>query len=617
MLDKPVPLSSRYSYHAIFSDVCKLRFNHLVTRLYLVSMSLEAILLGIWAIIFATPLRGFLSVVPKTLLLLMASLIIALTRKNYLHMRFLGYSSLLTHCLGQLLSIKFIVYYFVHAIGTCLISKTIPISEIGPKHTLTFYYIQVWLVLPLIYTLQHVLLDLDKLSFNFDLQYQPPAMYISGGFPRIVLKSCILSIAVVLVTLVTFPLLSLPWNIGFLPYVKICALSLFVFINFGFINLAFDAHMSIGCLHKGKPLSSLSSTPVETLISGLSSKRPFTKLTAFQELSYRATSVDTNLRVPIYQARNRDHNLWGNILNECLKVIQETNETVASYMDALDNSLSETRTNGNQSTRDISDDINLFGNESAVAAKFGRHDIFDSMPGSIPYNDTNFDHTMVLSDDNVLLNRSSLRNKNRIDNTKFSKAGYSYPSANHIHRYNEPIMTHDTLLTKLITRIFKDVMRSLNAFFFPSTSNSRPETRQLSIIESWQVSKTKHAKKLVPLPVCHGGAIISLMGFLINALQEDPKGGIVASVGVVLKSLERSVGALGRFADWKPHPYKSQNENNAADEKSQDEDVVTILYDLSIVAFLEIVLKYNVLLNDVFLDEDVVKLSKWVLEMCG
>ena len=72
-------------------------------------------------------------------------------------------------------------------------------------------------------------------------------------------------------------------------------LSFWVMVNFQFINLAFDAHMSIGCLHKGKPISSLSKMPMETLLNGLSSKKAFTKLTAFQELCYRATSPDLSL----------------------------------------------------------------------------------------------------------------------------------------------------------------------------------------------------------------------------------------------------------------------------------------------------------------------------------
>lgn len=102
------------------------------------------------------------------------------------------------------------------------------------------------------------------------------------------------------------------------------------------------------------------------------------------------------------------------------------------------------------------------------------------------------------------------------------------------------------------------------------------------------------------------------MGLLINAIEEDPKGGVVSSVGEVLKCLERSVGALGRFADWHPEVNRK-----STDTDGESPDVISILYDLSVSAFLEIVLKYNVLLNDLYLDDDVVKLSKWVLSQCS
>lgn len=44
-------------------------------------------------------------------------------------------------------------------------------------------------------------------------------------------------------------------------------------------------------------------------------------------------------------------------------------------------------------------------------------------------------------------------------------------------------------------------------------------------------------------------------------------------------------------------------------------DMISVLYQLSTSAFMEIVLEYNVALNDVYLDADVAKLANWFLEV--
>lgn len=105
------------------------------------------------------------------------------------------------------------------------------------------------------------------------------------------------------------------------------------------------------------------------------------------------------------------------------------------------------------------------------------------------------------------------------------------------------------------------------------------------------------------------------MGFLVKSHAEDQKGVVVASVGEVLKVLERSVGVLGRFADWDPKSSLTATLFNK--EVEQGPDAVSVLYNLCISAFLEIVLKYNALLNEVYLDDDVLRLSRWVLDICN
>lgn len=614
MLNAPAPLSSRYTYHTIFSDICKTRFNHLATRLSLTITVIEALILSSASRGYSSTFERLLIFPLRFLLLYLVSLFIIISRKNYLHVQYRGYSNMFKAVLGQIICMRFVIYELVHIICSILIS--IAISDClglagftSSSYSFTrCYRLLICFLVPTIYTSQHCLFDLDRLSFSFETHFNPPQQYISSRVRRILTKCGIMTGCLAVISPFIFLSLSFQWAIGITDYLKMMTLSFCIFFNIEFINISFNAHMSIGCLHKGKPISALSSTPMETLITGLNSTRLFTKLTAFQELSYRATSTDLSLRMPIYHTRYRNTHIWPVILRECLVTIQETNESVTSYLNALENSM-KSQKNLNYQLRDMNsrEKEELFGNEASVHLSRSPSSQ-NRFPGSPPIlSSDQAPHRINLKDDNVLLKRN------------VAKRGASFHSPdNYIqvtHSYNEPIITHDTTLTSLFRSLVKSIKTNISLFFFPSAQPCQGQAQQLSIIDAWCISKRRQAEKLVPLPVCHAECIVSLMGLLINALEEDPKGGVVSSVGEVLKCLERSVGALGRFADWNPEMIIKANEHGKQKEPSTD--AVSILYDLSVSSFLEIVLKYNTLLNDLYLDEDVVKLSKWVLDMCG
>lgn len=613
MLDEPVPLSSRYSYHTIFSDICKTRFNHLATRLSLTFTFFQAILIASLSGGYSSTLERLLIFPLRFLLLYLASLFIIITRKNYLHVQYRGYSNLFKNILGQIFCVRSVVFLLIHS--ACSFSISLAFSDFlglsfgSPSHKfIQCYRLYVWLLIPTLYTLQHSFFDLDRLSFSFETHFQPPQHYIASSLKRTMAKCGILTITATVLSPFIFVSIHSYWFIGFIAQLKLMLLSFLVFFNLEFINVAFNAHMSIGCLHKGKPISSLSSTPMETLITGLTSSKLFTKLTAFQELSYRATSSDLSLRLPIYHTRYRNTHIWPVILRECLITIQETNESVTKYLKTLENSM-KLQEGPHHRARDLyaADNEELFGNQASVNPT-GFPSAQSRFPGSPPITSVNgVSHRITLQEGNVLLKRNSQKQGSQ----KFPYNGDNY--INGLHSYDEPIITHETTLLTLFNTIIGTLKRNLSLFFFPSSISSQDQYQQLSIIEAWYISKRRQAEKLVPLPVCHAECIVSLMGLLINAIEEDPKGGVVSSVGEVLKCLERSVGALGRFADWNPDINKKTSDGKESDAP----DVVSILYDLSVSAFLEIVLKYNVLLNDLYLDDDVVKLSKWVLDMCG
>ncbi|KAG0669867.1 hypothetical protein C6P45_003262 [Maudiozyma exigua] len=482
------------------------------------------------------------------------------------------------------------------------------------------YRLHSWILIPATYTVQHVLFDADKLVFGMDAQYQAPQQYIAARLSKLVARSGILSLMV----LISSPLLYyvIGWSM-FLPIAtqfQLILLSFLIFIQFEIINVTFNAHMSIGCLHKGKPISSLSPSPIETLVSGLSSKKPFPKLTAFQELSYRATSNDMSLRLPIYSSEFKNTNSWSNILTECIQVIKTNNENVNKYLNGLENTMSTQNGNNKAIKNETHQHTNLFGNNqsSVFNGDIRSEYAFDDLNHN---NSNNLSaHRISLQDDDILLrerknpighNSGSYLNNNIADFRNNNIGLDSYRS------YNETIITRDPKIILFLKSVVNNIKNGIVSFFFPANGNKKD--LQLSLFDIWYVNKNRQAEKLVPLAVCHMESVISLMGFLIKAIDESPKGSVVASVGEVLSHLEKSVAILGKYSEWKPegHIKQLRGIDDSNGEATRSNDMISLLYELSISAFLEIVLKYNVLLNDVYLDEDVIKLSKWVLDMCA
>lgn len=529
-------------------------------------------------------------------------------------------------------------------------------------------------MLPLVYNFQFNVLDLDKLQFKFDKQFESPQLIMKNNLKRILLKSIVLTIIIVFITAPFMQFII--WKFcfpGFQSTLKLAILTFLIILNFEFINLAFDSHMTMGCLHKGKPISALSSTPMETLVNGLQSKNQFTKLTAFQELAYRATSMDSSLRMPIYNYNNvnstgstnnnssntdtaainatNNHNtnnmkyynsmshgyknIWSIILKECLSVIYETNENVNDYLVKLNNinnnnnNNDNTLNNINRQFETFKQNENIFGN-SPKQNYNNNSRLSTTNFSNNNATDINYNHKISLHEGNILLNRH-LKKINLHDNNinKFNNnSNGNYIDSN--DKLNQSILTHDTKLTKMIKLLYFKSQDYTLQFFFPNNNTSNSNTtanspsgknnsqligygNKLSIFEIWYFSKERIAKKLIPIPNYHAESIISIMGFLINSLEESPRGNIVGSVNEILVALERSIAILGKFTEYNSI---ANDENNNSNDSNNNLNYITILYELSINAFLEIVLKYNTLLNDVHLEDDVQKLCNWVLEMC-
>ncbi|EDO18903.1 hypothetical protein Kpol_1023p72 [Vanderwaltozyma polyspora DSM 70294] len=601
-------LKSKYQYHSIFGDICRIRFNHLLTKLLLILVIVEVLLVFILCNGGRNIFKGFFISLIKFIKLYLSLVIVMFTRKNYVHVQYFGYSNILTSFLGKLFSLRFLVYLLTYTISSILIANVYDGSfGISMWNWNSFeYQLYLWVLFPFFYTLQHVILDHDRLPFKFDVQYQSVRFYIQKRLKSMAIRALSNCFIVFVMSPILFwfvcPTVSNLLNLKL--YLQLFLLSLVVAFNFELVNLLFNAYMLIGCLHKGKLISSLSPSPMETLISGLSSKKPFTKLTAFQELSYRAIASDESLRIPVYQTRVKNASIWPMILKELIIVIQNNNESVGKYLHTLHTGentqfkMKSHNNNGHDLTLNQHED-KIFGNGTG----FDQSSLFTVKQGfsNRINNGENQDTVIELKNSDILLHKINGRKQ------------YSLPSVpkyfgDSTRAFDEPIITHKTKLMIAFQKLWDLIKNKIN-FTSKLTHKAEKEVQHMSFLEACDLSKIRVAERLVKIPVIQAYSIISLLGFYVNALDEDPKGSIVSSVGEALKILERSVGSLGKYASWKPDSQWNE-------PKEGQTDNITRLYELSVSAFLEIVLKYNILLYDIYLDDDVLTLSKWVLGMC-
>ncbi|CCE62903.1 hypothetical protein TPHA_0D02660 [Tetrapisispora phaffii CBS 4417] len=557
------------SYRLIFNDVSKTRFHNLATRLLIISSCIEALF---WSLVTSNN-NQLLIWIPKFFLKLVLSYIINIciitTRKQYLYVQSRDHSNIAVALIKEMFTVRCIIYEFIYIISCMLISLVMK-DTIGPAFLdydfLNYFQIYIWFIIPSTYTFQHMCLNVDKLSFLFGYSIQDPQDYIVGRFHKIVIKSAILGLSCNFISLIiffSFTDLSIV-NFKFQGYLII--LSFYIFMKFEFANLTFSAYMSIGCLYKGKPISLLSRTPIETLLSGLLSGHEFTKLTAFQELLYRSTLSSPHYRYPIYDLAIDNPIIWNQLLESCLVIIQATNEPVESYIHAVRNNYIPFH-----KYREPKNNITT-GSYYKVSTK---------------------NQSMM----NNGFNEKYLRNESTNDN--------SY-----------------TLLPDLVNILYQSLASKIWYFFFPSIYNKPENSYKLTLFEAWTMSKSRQANRLVKSPILHANSVIALTGLLINAKEEDGFGRVKQSIGSVLTCLEKSMYSLGKFNDLEipshqivPFAKKIANANEEATPSSPAPDIISILYDLSVSAFLELVLKYDTVLDDVYLDTEVRRLSEWILNI--
>ncbi|KAH3687712.1 hypothetical protein WICPIJ_001296 [Wickerhamomyces pijperi] len=560
---------SEYHYNNVFNAVCSTRFQKLA----------RFIASSTWILTFILALPTDISFVSKLLPLraipiAVGFFLLACLKKYSLHVDFLGYKTLSSQILGQLANKNFLLtlaFYWVSAflyfftlhgaLFSDLKIKDIPLKHQYPLLNDQFVFLYyLCFFIALIYSLQHSVLDRDRLVFRYGYFHQHPRDSLIRDIPSIVSGSIIYTgISTVLGSIVYLfvrhyvydilfvvlnPFYALNTNypslsISLFFYLKLTAVGFFLVLSWEVLNAGFNAYLSIGCLHRGNTLSELSKDPLMTLLTGLRSEKPFAKLTAFQELAYISKSNDQEGREAIYNRNNRRDVVWRDILTECEKVIKQNNSNINFV---LDQNLLMKSTSVNPVTQTTNAEQDIFGRDYYNPTEFR-----DTTIRAIPLSES----TPSLLDNNII----------------------------------SVIVENGKLLIQLIQYYYANFLQSNLGVPFRYTA-------------------LRESERICPIPVTVGNAIIAISLLSTHAYDEDKRGTISSTIGDILEILERSVITCGRFINNYPEYLV----------ETQDDNIVTLLHELSINAFFEVTIKYKAVLRDLVLSPEATRLVNWTLE---
>ncbi|CCH43956.1 Nuclear envelope protein ndc1 [Wickerhamomyces ciferrii] len=525
--------STAYHYHSIFGDVCATRFQKLAKAIFTYS----------WAISFAIALPSGLAwwniILPlRAAVLAFGLFLIACLKKNNLHVDYLGYKTLANQYIGQLISKKFLItlgiysissylfFWVLHLQFTSLTFKAIPKKHQYPPvndQYVFYYFLSAYSAF--IYAIQHSIFDYDRLIIPQHKFHSHPKESLIKNIPKAVSNSILLTIIVIssspfaylfvreyiyafiLNTVGLFHSLNhnqpaLGISFGFL--FKLSIISFVLLYSWEIVNIAFNAYLSIGCLHRGNTLSELSTDPLGTLLTGLKSDKQFTRMTAFQELAFIAKSEDSDRRQQIYHRNNRKEFIWGEILQECTDVINRNNSNINISLVESIKSTSIVTSNDPQPSYKSSDSQNLFGRE---------------------YHSTE------------------------------SERKYDYlPRPTKItNELNEPLY-FDGTLWKIVTSNIKNAVELSKEYYTQFVTSD--------IGAPFRYTLLRESKRLSPNAITVSNAIIAISLMATHAYDEDKKGTVSSTITEILDILEKSVATCGEFAQNPPAYLTGKDDEN-------------------------------------------------------
>ncbi|KGR04805.1 nucleoporin NDC1 [Candida albicans P57072] len=562
--------------------------------------------------------------------------VIRQVRKQFLIVEYSHHKTLGAQIYYSILSFQFLINWLGYLISSWLIFGAVIVFTSKLKFNLSDYYIlskeyrqhpiinDQWVYywynpvfISFFYTCNQLIFQRQRLNFEIGNIRNKPQNYLFKHLPILLGNSLGLNLFVISLTPITYWLVKyyiyksfiliilifrldsdiIPNNnTSWITYLQLSYLSFFIILSWEVVNHVFNVYATIGCLDGNKPISSYSTDPLNCLLSGLRDVDPnyqLSRLTAFQELAYLATSSDKEalkLRFKIFSFRSKKLNAWTSLLEECALVIKETTDRInyrsTSDLNALKSlEISGLKGNINNYRDSKQNSDNLFGNSfintspvdkksselikkyqantSTTAEGKKKSNKVQELIGSIQHFASQFfgNFQKTIGDANQL-------------QEKFAK---SFNFKHYLQIYQN----------------YKDkFLQTYIGIFFRITMKRDNESRIIN-----------------PINFCN--SIIAISNLLQYSIEED-KYDIISNDDVckVLNLLEKPIRATTNYIDYLPASvYVPQNS-----QPKKHSCLMGKLHDLSMHEFYEICIRFNGKLNDLILTPRTYKLVKWVID---
>lgn len=482
-----------------------------------------------------------------------------------------------------------------------------------------------------IYTIQHIIFQRNRLQFKYGISKVKPDSVFFKNFQKIFgftlglnligifsgpivyffIRSVIYKLNWFIILVLGLDSNLPPFKITISTWLNITFLSFHTILLWEIVNNFYDIYSTIGCLDGSKPISTYSSDPINTLLSGLRDVDPdhqLARLTAFQELAYISTTEDPvgkKLRIAIYNAHSKAGFVWPAILDECLLIIKRTasnvNYRTKSDFEALKQTQISIKDDLNRNLLKNEDDI--FGNSSFLGPTTPRNLDANASPSSLKkYEET----TIKTENKNIFTITENLY-------SSFIKSGAC--------KFVD-LQVLAPIKSFFVTSFESDGKQpSLNiigktvAILQQNFSIYQRNFYSTPIGRIFRINVQRDANSRIINPVNYGNAVISITNLLIHAIEEDKNDTITnAHISEVLNLLERPIRAFANYTDVLPAsvhltPQERQNGDGTRHH------LIALLHDLTISEFYKLCVKYNYKLNDLVLSARAFKLAKWVIDV--
>ncbi|CUM63467.1 uncharacterized protein PRCAT00001042001 [Priceomyces carsonii] len=601
---------------------------------------------GLLAVILSISLRVLfghfwwnllLTILIRGPLLFLGFMTLKISRDKYTTVEFTPFKTLGSQIYYSLLSKKFFIIVLCYSVSSLVLylvfisqlsfkyDYAVLSKEYGRKPIVNDEWVHYWfhaVYIAFIYSAQHLTFQRNRLNFRYGISKVRPDDSLMKKLPNLLGNAIFLNLIVGLsspiVYCITRPIIykfnwpaliacgldtSIPkFYLSFRVLFQISFVSFHVLLSWEILNHVYNVYSTIGCLDGKKPISTYSSDPINTLLSGLRSTEPqyqISRLAAFQELAYIASTNDpegVKLRVAIYSAHSKFGFIWPAILDECSLVIKGTTARInyrspsdLKYLQLdtvrLDDGLISPLPKDSSTGRDIFGNSNLNNAHKEDKKKSSKYDMKKYPEAS---NETSseapFRQLFKFLENNIL---------KYLPNSVFSWVSSILKTPKgfilELHHLVER-------LEKDGNQYYKKFLDSKFGIFFRRTLKRDTESRVLN-------------------PVNFGNAVFAISDLIIHSIEEDKNSCVTTlHVSEVFNLLEKPIRATKNYSDYLPSSvYLTQSQRTYKQLKLNH--LVVLLHDLAMNKFFQMCIEFNFKLNDLLLNARTFKLAKWVIDV--